>query len=229
MKSLALYEDHAQRQNITYLLAYEEWENSLTPDNRAKLGRAASPDLEDYRAHTSKRIVIGALADAAERPSASYVPDLEKEIDTDAERIAEIADIPLHKAKIISVFMQQRIEEESSRREARTIISIAGTFLKCANAKLMAAGLAFASDLAVSSGMGTMQDWAKVIGVSRAAISKVAKFWQRELGLPTGSHMRDQEKCRAYSEAQIKKHWRKQKVVSDAALEADALEQEKYE
>jgi len=88
VKSLALYEDHAQRQNITYLLAYEEWENSLTPDNRAKLGRAASPDLEDYRAHTSKRIVIGALADAAERPSASYVPDLEKEIDTDAERIA---------------------------------------------------------------------------------------------------------------------------------------------
>ena len=71
----------------------------------------------------------------------------------------------------------------------------------------------------MTNGLGTMQDWALQNGVSRAAVSKVAKFWQRELGLPAGSHMRDEQKCRAYSEAQKQKHWRNRKVVS-AALDA---------
>lgn len=223
MSALGSYEDHAQRQNLAYLLAYEEWENSLSPEQRAVLGRAASPDLEDHRAHTSKREVIGALADAAERPSASYTPSFAAACDSDAEHIAEIADIPLKKALIIAVYLRQRIEVEAESRKARIIVRIAGAFLNGANAKLLAAGLAFASDLAVSSGMGTMQDYAKVIAVSRAAISKVAKFWQRELELPAGSHMRDPEKCRAYSEAQKAKHWRKQKVVADAVPNGEGV------
>lgn len=223
MKALGLYEDHAQRQNLAYLLAYEEWENSLKPEERALLGRAASPDLEDHRAHTSKREVIGALADAAERPSASYTPSLAQACDSEAEHIAEIANIPLQKALIIAVYMRQKIEVEAESRKARVIVRIAGAFLNGANAKSLAAGLAFASDLAVSSNLGTMQDFAKVIAVSRAAISKVAKFWQRELDLPTGSHMRDPEKCRAYSVAQKAKHWRKQKVVADAALNGEGI------
>lgn len=221
MSAQGSYEDHCQRQNLAYLIAYEEWENSLSPRERALLGRAAAPDLEDHRAHTSKREVIGALGDAAERSAASFSPDLAREIDQDAEMIAEIADISLQKARIISVFMQKRIEEESAKRESRTIVAIAGAFLKAANSKLLAGGLAFACDLALTAGLGTMQDWARQIGVSRAAVSKVAKWWQRELGLPVGSHMRDEQKCRAYSEAQKQKHWRNQKVVS-AALEADA-------
>lgn len=212
MKALALYEDHAQRQNLAYLLAYEEWENSLKPEERALLGRAASPDLEDHRAHTSKREVIGALADAAERPSASYTPSFAEACDTEAERIAEIADIPLSKALIVAVYMKRQIEIESAKRESRAIVTIAAAFLNATNAKLLAGGLAFASDLALTAGLGTMQDWARKIAVSRAAVSKVAKWWQRQLGLPTGSHMRDPEKCRAYSEAQLEKHWRKQKV-----------------
>ena len=229
MKSLALYEDHAQRSNLAYLLAYEEWENSLTPELRTKLGSAASPDLEDHRAHNSKREVIGALADAAERSSASYSQDYATEIDSEEERIAELADIPLSKAKIICVYMQQRIEQEAAKRESKAIVTIAAAFLNATNSKLLAGGLAFASDLALTAGLGTMQDWARKIAVSRAAVSKVAKWWQRQLGLPTGSHMRDPEKCRAYSEAQKQKHWRKQKVVAGAALEAAAPMESNYE
>lgn len=217
------YEDHCSRQNLAYLLAYEEWENSLSPRERNLLGRAAAPDLEDHRAHTSKREVIGALGDAAERSAASYQPDLPKEIDSDSDRLAEIAGISRKQAAVAAVYLQKRIEEEASRREARAITAIAGAFLKGANSKLLAAGLAYASDLAVTSGMGTMQDWARDNGVSRAAVSKVAKFWQRELGLPAGSHMRDEQKCRAYSEAQKQKHWRNQKVHA-AALEAGGEE-----
>lgn len=213
MNAHSSYEDHCRRANLAYLLAYEEWENSLSPQERALLGKAAAPDIEDHRARGSKREVTGALGDAAERSSASYRPDVASSIDSDAERIAEIADIPLAKARVIDVYLQQRIEEESAKREALTIVTIAGAFLRGANSKLLAGGLAFASDLALTAGLGTMQDWARTIGVSRAAVSKVAKFWQRELGLPAGSHMRDEQKCRAYSEAQKTKHWRNQKVT----------------
>ena len=103
---------------------------------------------------------------------------------------------------MIEIFLKKKIDEEAARRESRAIKAIAGAFLKGTNSKLLAAGPAYESDLSVTSGMGTMQDWARENGVSRAAVSKAAKFWQRELELPTGSHMRDEQKCRAYSEAQ---------------------------
>jgi hypothetical protein len=132
------------------------------------------------------------------------------------ERIAECAGISLDQARRAFAYMVDRIEVESRRKEASAIIMIAGAFLKAANSKLLAAGLAYASDLALTSGMGTMQDWARANSVSRAAVSKVAKFWQRQLGLPAGSHMREEAKCRAYSEAQQTKHWRKQKIARHA-------------
>ena len=59
----ASYGEHCSKQNTAYLIAYEEWENSLSRKDRVLPGRAAAPDLEDYRAHSSKRMVIGALGD----------------------------------------------------------------------------------------------------------------------------------------------------------------------
>ncbi len=185
------------------------------------LGRAAAPDIEDHRAHTSKRVTLGVVGDAAERSSASYTPDFAAALDSDAERLAEAAGLSLAAATKIHAFMRERIDEESARKESRAIMAIPAAFLKGSNSKLLAAGLAYASDLALTSDMGTMQDWARENGVSRAAVSKVAKFWQRELGLPAGSHMRDEQKCLAYSEAQKSKHWRNQKVVAFSALGAE--------
>jgi len=224
----ASYGEHCSKQNTAYLIAYEEWENSLSHKDRVLLGRAAAPNLEDYRAHSSKRMVIGALGDAAARSSASYSPDMAAAIDTDTDRLSEIAGLTARQALVIEIFLKKNIDEEAARRESRAITAIAGAFLKGTNSKLLAAGLAYASDLSVTSGMGTMQDWARENGVSRAAVSKVAKFWQRELELPAGSHMRDEQKCRAYSEAQTTKHWRNQKVHC-AALEAGGQEIKKHE
>jgi hypothetical protein len=102
---------------------------------------------------------------------------------------------------------------KAEKIKVRAIERIVGGFLDCANSKLTAAGLAYAADLALTAGLGTMQDYALKIAVSRAAISKNAKFWQRELGLPAASNMRAAEKCRAYSEAQKAKHWRNQKFT----------------
>lgn len=216
------YFSHVRKQDTDYLIAYEAWENTLTPRERALLGSAAAPQLEDFKAHSSKKVTIGTVGDASDRSAASFEPDLAGALDGDPENLAEMAGVSLGSAKAICRFMAIRIEREAARREAAAIVAIAGAFLKGTNSKLLAAGLAYASDLSVTNGLGTMQDWAMQNGVSRAAVSKVAKFWQRELGLPAGSHMRDEQKCRAYSEAQKRKHWRNQKI--SAALEAEQAE-----
>lgn len=155
MSTDGAYEDHLAQEKSKYLLAYEEWENSLTPQEREMPG------------------------DVAERPSVSYTPDFAAVVDQEPELIAELATISLRASRIVHTYMLERIEREAARRESRVITVIAGTFLRSqSNAKLLSAGLAFAAGLAASSGMGTMQDWAMQNGVSRAAVSKLAVFWR---------------------------------------------------
>lgn len=203
------YVEHARRSEVEYLVSFEEWERSLSPADRARLGRAAAPDLEDHRAMGTKRMVIGLERDAADSSAASYSVDVAGVVDGPAEQLCELAGISMEQARKVVAWADARVEREAADRKSRVVVKVAGAFLNCANAKLMAAGLAYASDLALTTGMGTMNDYAASIAVSRQAVSKVAKFWQRELELAPGSHMRDEEKCAAYSQAQKAKHWRK--------------------
>jgi len=64
---------------------------------------------------------------------------------------------------------------KADKIKMRVIERILSEFIDCANSKLTAAGLAYAADLAVAHGLGTMQEYALKIAVSRAAISKNAK------------------------------------------------------
>jgi hypothetical protein len=358
------YRAHKRREEARYVLAFDEFEKNLTPDQRRVLGSAAVPDVEDPRSHSSRRVSLGVLTDAAERVSASYTPNVTEAVDgtlenPSSELLAEMLAIPLkvvtggvledlnptpeilaeklgvsldvaqrifdwHNAaaarnaerikmraivRIAGVFLDcsnarlaaagltfagglalqygigsitdyaasidvsraaiykhvkfwqgeldlpERLAPElrhpnlsgqtyllvrklafpgeqrsilgrgilawhsraaarkAEKIKVRAIERIVGGFLDCANSKLTAAGLAYAADLALTAGLGTMQDYALKIAVSRAAISKNAKFWQRELDLPAASNMRGAEKCRAYSEAQKAKHWRNQKCT----------------
>ncbi len=117
------------------------------------------------------------------------------------------------KARGLLAWHNRAAARKAEKIKVRAMERIVGGFLDCANSKLTAAGLAYASDLALTANLGTMQDYALKIAVSRAAISKNAKIWQRELDLPAASNMRAAEKCRAYSEAQKAKHWRNQKFT----------------
>ena len=93
-------------------------------------------------------------------------------------------------------YIEERVERRVTEAKCNVIVRVCGVFLKAeSNVKLLVAGLAYAADLAVTNQLGTMQDWAVRNGLSRAAVLKVAKFWQRELGLPASSHMRGEEKC----------------------------------
>jgi hypothetical protein len=351
------YHAHKRREQALYVLAFDEFEQNLTPEQRRMLGSAAVPDLEDPRSHGSRRVTLGVLTDAAERVSASYTPNMTEALDgtldnpspellaemlglslelvrgavlqewnPTPERLAGALGVSLEKGgkildwhnkaaarnaekvkmraiiRIAGVFLDfpntrlaaaglafaadvalryglgsmqdyatsievsraaicksvkfwqrelelperfaqidglvlvrklmpsssgqissgdrglltwhnRATERKAENIKVRAVERIVGGFLDCANSKLTAAGLAYASDLALTANLGTMQDYALKIAVSRAAISKNAKFWQRELGLPAASNMRGAEKCRAYSEAQKAKHWRNQKFT----------------
>jgi hypothetical protein len=154
--------------------------------------------------------VIGITRDAAESSAASFTEDFQSSIDSTADEIREKF-LPLSPklALQIAQWHEERVIAESEKRKAGVIITIAGAFLGGSNVKLLAAGLAYATDLAITSGMGTMQAWAIKTGLSKQAISKSAKWWKKALGLPGGSHMRDEETCASYQRAQTDKHWRK--------------------
>lgn len=209
------YHAHKRRQEALYVLAFDEFEKNLTPDQRRALGSAAVPDVEDPRSHSSRRVSLGVLTDAAERVSASYTPNVTEAVDgtfdnPSPELLAEMVGIPLdvvmgvsldelnpmpeHLAEKLGVSLDvaQRIFDwhnaaaarNAERIRMRAIVRIAGVFLDCANTKLAAAGLTFAGGLALQYGLGSIQDYAASIDVSRAAITKNVKFWQGELDLP---------------------------------------------
>lgn len=204
------YESHVTRMNTEYLMQYEEFEKSLSPEERRRLAGASVPELPSFQARgRGRREVIGISRDAAESSAASFTHDFSEDIDSAADEIREKF-LPLSPklAREIALWHEERLIQESEKRKAGVIITIAGAFLGGSNVKLLAAGLAYATDLAITSGMGTMQAWAVKTGLSKQAISKSAKWWKKALGLPGGSHMRDEETCASYSRAQIDNHWR---------------------
>jgi hypothetical protein len=203
------YLAHVRREELRYLCAYEEWERSLSPEDRAALKGAAAPDIEDYESHNTKREVLGIAADVADSSLAVVLPNLAQEIDGPVDELQDLFGLDGVTAAKVALWAEQRINREAEHRKARVLVRVAGAFLNASNPKLLSAGLAFASDLAVTAGLGNMQEWASQNGVSRAAVSKVAKKWQEELELPVASHMKGAQACASYAAAQRQKHWRK--------------------
>jgi hypothetical protein len=108
--------------------------------------------------------------------------DLASEIDDDPSIRAERAGRKLWLAREISRFIEERAERRVVADKCNVIVWVVGVFLKSgSNVKLLVAGLAYAVDLAVMNQLVTMQHLAIRNGVSRSAVSTVAKFW---LGLP---------------------------------------------
>jgi hypothetical protein len=198
------YLEHVRQQNLKYLIAYEEFESSLTPEQREILGGAAAPLLETTVTHG-----MSPICDLAESAVEPHVYSMATACDTMEDILAEQFDVSLDIARRIAHWHTSVVERESDERKAAVIARIAGTFLNASNAKLSSAGLAYAVGLDSLNGLGTMAEYAATIGVSRQAVSKVAKQWQAELGLPNSAHMRTEDACQTYSEVQTKNHWRK--------------------
>ena len=206
---VSTYWDHLRRQEMEYLLEYENFEATLTPEQRAALGRAAAPDLEDHKALGTRREVMGLERDIAESSIASEDWVFE---DSEEDQIRELCpSLPAEEVQALVGRFEGLVDREAARRKAEVLLMLVGHFLDCKNVRLESAALAFAMGLSDVGGCTTMHEWSQRNGVTRAAVSKQAKSWQRKLDLPEGPHMRPESSCASYSAGQ-KNHWRRREV-----------------
>jgi len=161
--------------------SYGKRENFVLPRE------AAASVLSCHRFHASKRDVIRLHEDSGEQSAFLYHLELPKEIPSHLNLLPEIEETSSKHSPVAAVLLQNRID---------------GAFIKQTNFKLLAEGVAYACGLAITSKLGTVQNWARHIWIPSEAVSKVTKFRQWESGPPVELHMRNEEKCRAYSEAQ---------------------------
>lgn len=219
------YEDYRTRADAEYADEFREWVAHMTPAQLAKLracGIALARDKQG-RLNGAQReggsSGVGLEHDAAELPAASYRVDIGTQVDTLADEIGSMFELPQQTSLPLAAFMVRAIETRSIKFRAALLMKLCGAFIDGRNPKLLAAGLAFAANLAALNGLKTQRQHAKKIGVTPAALSKVTKFWQEELELAVSPHMKSAAACGAYSRVQKgDAHWRKQKVGMKALL-----------
>ena len=75
------------------------------------------------------------------------------------------------------------------------------------NAKISAAGLAFATNLDALNGLN-QSEFAKQNNTSRQNISKATKQWQTRLGIKPSVHQKSEDACKTYATTTKNNHWR---------------------
>ena len=170
------YHAHKRREQALYVLAFDEFEQNLTPEQRRMLGSAAVPNIEDTRSHDSRRESLGVSVDLVNG-------DVLGEWNPRPECLASALGVSLEKGCKIFEWHNKAAARSGERIKMWAVIRIAGVSLDCANTRLAAPGLAFEGGLSLQFGLGRIQDCAASMEVSRAAIYKNVKFWQREFDL----------------------------------------------
>jgi hypothetical protein len=197
-----------RRQELAYVVEFENFEAGLTPEQRIALGRSAAPDLECHITSNSRHVVFGISRDISESSIAS-VDWQEIEDDPVDYWQEELPSISRADAVRLHEIHCAKLAREAEERRAADLLQLISVFLDAENLRLNAAGLAFAAGLPSVGGCHSMHEWAQAHGVTRAALSKVSRQWQKRLNLPPGPHLKDDRLCEVYSEAQTKKsHWR---------------------
>ena len=97
---------------------------------------------------------------------------------------------------------------------------VVGGLIAAKNIRICSAGLAFAAKLAASNGYKSQADYAREHKVSRQALSKATKGWQRSLRLSTSVHQKSESACDTYRDIGKESHVRDRKKTA-AELMAD--------
>ncbi len=105
-------------------------------------------------------------------------------------------------------YIEARVQKEVEMRVSHNLQQVVGVFLAAPNARIAAAGLAFAAGLSALNGLKNQTQFARLIGVSKGAVSKSTRYWKVLLDLPDNPHMKTEPACESYSRAQKKAHWR---------------------
>ena len=204
------YELHRRRQlseaRDAFVLFYKKsrgWRRAAIKEISEFGGGIAGEESQTANQHT---------LDMGDLPSASCRVDMAAETDTFGETLAESLGIDVEKANHLALWLEEEIEQRALSFRARDLNRISGVFIDSKNPKLFSAGLAFAANLASLNGLGTQAEYARRLGLTRAAMSKATKFWQRFLGLPPSPHMKSSQACEHYRKKAREDHWRRRKV-----------------
>lgn len=144
--------------------------------------------------------------------------DLAEELDTATDKAMERFDPQTERERKMVLqfvaFHQEVLEREFKFEQSRVLIEtlrlirkIFGIMVVRQNPLLQTYGIAFATGLDFLNGI-SMTEAAKKCSVTRAAVSKSAKEWQRVLNFPPSRHMKSEEACKSYSKTQTENHWR---------------------
>lgn len=161
--------------------------------------------------HPSAGEVVTAFDPDHESPELAEVTDMAANIDTLADDLAERFDLTPGQAEGIAKWHTHQVQLEASRELAFFLSRIVGGLLFCANAKLRAAGLAFATNLASLHGFRSMRDYADKNALSVEAVSQATKFWKAELHIKHSPHSKSDEARASYRKAATENHWRHRK------------------
>lgn len=204
------YESHRRKQADEARKAHAEWVANLSGPERARL---KSADLLDYSDDDGD---VGGHSpwspgDIADSDLASYIPD--DPTDSPEAEIADAFGIPIETARRILEWHREKVADAIRGQLAHQLSLIVGGLLSSRNAKLSAAGLAFAANLAALNGLGCQRTFAKRIRVSPQAVSKVVGAWRDMLHLKPSVHQKSEEARKAYSAKGFQDHWRHRKAA----------------
>jgi hypothetical protein len=203
------YHDHAARLQRKAEEAHSLWLSTLTEEQYAQAleyGVIDPPkDSHKVGGHSPDQ-----KKDLAESPRASVEIDIASEIDALPQRIADKFTISLKASEEIAQWHIAIIERASNQHQAEIIQNIVAGLLSAKNPKLAAAGIAFATKLDALNGLNQVQ-FAKENNISRQAVSKCTKHWQKILGVRPSAHQKSEGACDSYRKSSLSSHWRKKK------------------
>ena len=141
------------------------------------------------------------------------------ELDSDKDKLAEILNSDELAAKAMP-FVEQMVER-AAMQSYGAAVSQMGAYFTQGNAEVNKWGFIFAAGFDAAEGR-SMEEVAKEIGVTRAAISKAAGEWIKRLNLPRSRYMRSESTQDAYAERAKTTHHDKHNDETDKdAIPAD--------
>jgi DnaJ-domain-containing protein 1 len=148
-------------------------------------------------------------------------PDFAALMDTTADYLLERWSITFPVANQIAEWHDAQMELASESAQAATLRRVLGVLLHAGgDMRVTVYALAFATGMNRLLKWPTMSAAAEGLGVTRAAISKRAVFFEDLLGLKRSAHMKSDAAREKYRVAQKKNHWRKAKATESVPWES---------
>jgi hypothetical protein len=111
----------------------------------------------------------------------------------------------------------QEATDESGPAEASGLDGLRltiGVLIGSSNLRLSVVALCYASGMSACAQWRNQSDAARSIGVTRQALNKAIRQWQKLLDLPTNQYTATSERRQKLSVVQTQKHWRKRSFTT---------------